>query len=134
LLLFKSGRYERVIRQGVASPVLHVLVTTRWMVFYLWQWQWLPSPEKQQLLKRAGRLYKNSRWPSKEERCLFDKCFGKRVSWVDGRCIESDAVEEQARIEWREKARIGGEVIHLGPPAERYARLERDRASYNTAH
>jgi hypothetical protein len=122
-LLFKHGGYQREFRQKAASPVRPPSTP-------LAQISLVPT-ETQRLLERAGRLYKNSSWPSKRERCLFDKCAGKRQSWVEGRRIESNAVEEQARVEWREKARVGGEVKHLEPPAQRYARLERTRASYN---
>jgi hypothetical protein len=40
----------------------------------LYLWGRLTPPETQQVLKRIGRLYKNSCWwPNREKPCLFDK-------------------------------------------------------------
>jgi hypothetical protein len=88
---------------------------------------------------RIGRLYKNSCWyPRLKNRSrLFDKC--ERLSWQAGTLwkpgqvsIQLGNAEKLASPEqpWRE-AKLGGQVIHLGPPAKRHAQLASTRAAYN---
>jgi len=126
-LRLRLGGFERDFRQRAASPVRYVSSDVPCV---------LVPTETQRLLQRVGRFYKNSCvFPQLEPPCLFDKCEAsswKAQSWNRARNrIQSDAVAEHAVAEWREKARVGGEVIHLGPPAKRYARLAKDQARYN---
>ncbi len=75
-LLFKFGRYEPVIRQKAASPVQYVLSIT--------SWGQLTPPEMQQVLKRIGRLYKNSCWCRKKTHAVYSikpsHCLGRKRS------------------------------------------------------
>jgi hypothetical protein len=76
----RFGR-ELVIRQKAASPIRNALthliglpaIDTRWALSLL-------APETQQVLKRIGRLYKNSCWWSKKgPQRLFDNA--QASSW-----------------------------------------------------
>jgi hypothetical protein len=127
-LRLRLGGLERAFRQKAASAVRDIPSLSA-------GFSRTPN-ERQGLLQRIGRLYKNSCWfPQLEPPCLFDKCEAsswKAQSWNTAQHrIQSDAVAEHVVVEWREKARIGGEVVHLEPPAKRYARLAKDQAGYN---
>jgi hypothetical protein len=136
-LLTKYGKYEFAYRQK-ASPVRDVLTIT----FDLVDWGRLTPPERQQVLKRIGRLYKNSCWwPKRGKSCLFDKAQASswRAQQWRGRnktSIEFDPADAflLERREWRERwriARMGGEVQYLEGPFKRHTRLARTRAAYN---
>src|SRR5262249_32275173 len=113
--------------------------------FYLWLWRQLPTSYEQRLLERAGRLYKNSRWPSKEERCLFDKCVAssyKATSWAQHRVLGLEgAALLQAAIDRAQRKASIAQVVILIPGThprrvalKRHAALAASRESYNTEH
>jgi hypothetical protein len=161
-LLSKFGRYDPVIRQKAASPVRDILAIASELVdlpaierrLALYLWERLTPPETQQILKRVGRLYKNSCWWSKKDpRCLFDKAqalsWKKAQLWKPGQySVDGDFdPKDLPPIEFRElvqTAREGGHVF-VGYPAywnkpfwlrshKRHANLERTRASFNEEH
>jgi hypothetical protein len=127
-LLTKFGRYEFAWRQKAASAVRPVALDASYVAM-------LVPTEIQRALERAGRLYKNSRWWSKAERTLFDKCevsSAKVQSWLEHR-VNRDAIAEEVAADWRQKA-AGGKVLILGSPAKRYRSLESGRTAYNEKH
>jgi hypothetical protein len=156
-LLSKFGRYELVGRQKAASPVRDVLKTTSELVdlpaidtrLALYLWERLTPPETQQVLKRIGRLYKNSCWwPKREKRSLFDRA--EASSWKKAqlyrpgqRPFEWDPKDLLA-LESREIRQILGGVFvgHAGywdkpfwlRSHKRHADLERMRTAYNDQH
>jgi hypothetical protein len=159
-LLFKSGQYERVACQKAASPVWRILITPELTVFYLALWQQLMPPETQWGLERIDRLYRIDhlwpKWLAKESRPLFDRCRGHKgvvqldpkkqeiaaagvaeITAVDpeisNRDIAADLGVSVSSVRSARKP-TGGQVIHLGPPAKRYAMLAADRARYNEQH
>jgi hypothetical protein len=115
----------------------------------LYLWERLTPPETQQVLKRIGRLYKNSCWwPKREKRSLFDRA--EASSWKKAqlykpgqRPFEWDPKDLLA-LESREIRQILGGVFvgHAGywdkpfwlRSHKRHADLERMRTAYNDQH
>jgi hypothetical protein len=144
-LLTKFGRCELVSRQkgghvcdvlAVTSPFVDLPAIERRLALYLWER--LTPPETQQVLKRIGRLYKNSCWWSKKgPRRLFDKAWsssGMAQSWNRAQArvrLDPADAAEIAKQEVRQVRREGGRVIYLGNPAKRHASLAMTRAAYN---
>jgi hypothetical protein len=140
------------IRQQAASPVRNVLtllvglpaIDTRWALY-------LCAPATQQVLKRIGRLYKNSCWWSKKgPHRLFDRAevssWKKLRVWRPGQYSVDDDFDPKdlRQIEFRELvqiAREGGHVFvgHRGSwdkpfwlrSHKRHANLAGTRAAYN---
>jgi hypothetical protein len=114
------GRSES--RQKAASPVRNVLthlvglpaIDSRWVLY-------LCAPETQQVLKRIGRLYKNSCWWSKKgPHRLFDRAeassWKKAQLWKTGQKLREWDSKDLLQIEFRElvqTAREGG-VVFVG--------------------
>ena len=146
-LFSKYGRYELVTRQKATSPVRDALTITSDLVdlpaiesrLSLYLRGRLTPPEAQQVLKRIGRLYKNSCWwPKREKHRLFDKAeassWKKAQLWKPGQhSFEFDPKDERliAIREAHQIVRSGGRVIYLGHPAKRHASLVRTRAAFN---
>jgi hypothetical protein len=149
-----AGPSKFGIRQQAASSVQNVLthlvgipaIDTRWALYLL-------APETQQVLKRIGRLYKNSCWWSKKgPHRLFDKAeassWKKAQLWKPGKYSVDDDFEpkDERLIEFRElvqTAREGGHVF-VGQRGswnkpfwlrshKRHANLASTRAAHNQA-
>ena len=132
-LLTKFGKYEFAYRQKAASPVVWRILENPPSLY-----AFSKTPEEQWTLQRIGRLYKKSCWyPWIEKPRLFDRC--ERLSWQAGTLWKPGQVgiqlgnpEKLASPEqpWRE-AKLGGQVIHLGPPVKRHIQLASTQAAYN---
>jgi hypothetical protein len=149
-LLTKYSKYEFAYRQKAASPVRDILTITSDLVdlpatesrLSLYLWGRLTPPETQQVLKRIGRLYKNSCWwPKREKRRLFDNTQasswnaqqwkGRNKTSIEFDPADAVLLEKRERRETFRIARSGGQVIYLGKPAKRHASLAKTRAAYN---
>jgi hypothetical protein len=145
-LLDKYRRYFSAWRQKAASPVYDTLITPELAAFYLWLLERLPSPERQQLLKHLGRLYKKSCYSSeKGPRTLFDKRAASRPPRIN--LDPPDAGPDRyplvliAKQELQQIRREGGRVLVSIPGLwgepfwlkshKRQANLAQTRPAYN---
>jgi hypothetical protein len=138
----RYGRYEHAYRQKAASAGWHVVflpAARRTDIVpvndALWLSELLPSPQKQQLLKRVGRLYKNSCWfPQLGPRRPFDKY--QSASWEAGYAakeytatagVQKDAdrdIELEREATMRVRRVLIQEAHHPTPTLLHWQRLE----------